>query len=157
MICPSDVSPYPWMGYALQEYGTRAIPGPGTDARVAEYLKVVGFGQDDETPWCSAFANWCMKQSRIPGTGSASARSWLMWNQARECLANPVWGCVTILWREKRDGSKGHVAFYVGRVGPKIFLLGGNQGNRVSCAEYPIDRLLGYRWPAGLPLPNYPF
>lgn len=156
MICPADLSPYPWIEYALQEYGTREVPGPGSNARIVEYLRVVGLGPSDETPWCSAFANWCMTQAGISGTGSGLARSWLMWSQANQCLAAPVWGCVTVLWREKRDGIKGHVGFYMGRRASKILLLGGNQGNRVCCSEYPVERVLGYRWPASLPLPESP-
>jgi hypothetical protein len=26
----------PWIGYALLEYGTRAIPGPGSNARIGD-------------------------------------------------------------------------------------------------------------------------
>jgi hypothetical protein len=29
-----------------------------------------------------------------------------------------------------------------------VYLLGGNQGDRVSVRAYPRKRLLGYRWPA---------
>jgi uncharacterized protein (TIGR02594 family) len=157
MICPADLSPYPWLKYALQEYGTRTIPGPGTNARVGEYLRVVGLGPGDETAWCSAFANWCMNEAGITGTGSGLARSWLGWSEAKECLAMPVWGCVAILWRVRRDGPYGHVAFYVGSIGSKILLLGGNQANRVSCVEFSNDRVIGYRWPSSLPLPSSPF
>jgi len=156
MICPTDTAPFPWIKFALQEYGTKGIPGPGSNARVGEYLKVVGLGPDDETPWCSAFANWCMTQAGIPGTKSGLARSWLRWAEASQCLAAPVWGCVAILWRNKPTGPQGHVGFYVGRIGSNVVLLGGNQGNKVSAAEFPESRVLGYRWPARLPLPKSP-
>lgn len=32
-------------------------------------------------------------------------------------------------------------------------VLGGNQGDVVSIKPFGRDRILGYRWPAGVPLP----
>jgi uncharacterized protein (TIGR02594 family) len=156
MFCPADTSPYPWMKFALQEYGTTGIVGPGSNARIGEYLKTVGLGPDDDTPWCSAFANWCMVQAGIPGTGKGNARSWLQWSEAKISLAAPVWGCVTILWREDPKSYKGHVGFYTGTTGNKIQLLGGNQHNSVSIKESPKSEVLGYRWPSSLPMPYVP-
>ena len=43
-----------------------------------------------------------------------------------------------------RDGG-GHVAFYVGETATQIKVLGGNQSNSVSVANYPKSRLLGFR------------
>lgn len=153
MFCPLDTSPYPWMKFALEEYGTKGIVGPGSNARIGEYLKTVGMSPNDEIPWCSAFANWCMLQAGIPGTGKANARSWLNWKEAKMSLAAPVWGCVAILWRESPQSSKGHVGFYTGNTGTKVQLLGGNQSNSVSIKEFPKDHVIGYRWPASLPVP----
>jgi hypothetical protein len=45
------------------------------------------------------------------------------------------------------DSSQGHVAFWIGAKGDRVLLLGGNQGNAVSVAAYPVFRVLGYRWP----------
>ncbi len=133
---------FPWMDYAQAERGTAEVPGPGSSARVLEYLRTTSLtaamAADDETPWCSAFVNWCMGQAGIKGTGSAAARSWLSWG---EPLTEPVRGCVTVLSR----GDGGHVGFYLRTVGSRIHLLGGNQGNAVRVADYDRSRLLGYR------------
>src|SRR2546428_8462821 len=127
MYCPSDFTPFPWMKYALQEYGVREVTGTGCNASIAAYFTTVGLGPDDETSWCSAFANWCMKQAGIKGTGRATARSWLHWGNLS--LGIPCYGAVTVLWRGKPNSWQGHVAFYVGTQGKKLLLLGGNQGN----------------------------
>lgn len=147
MYTPSDFSHFPWMRYALQEYGTREVAGSGSNPSVEEYLRSVGNRGGDETAWCSAFVNWCMEQAGIAGTRRANARSWLDWGAL--CLARPVYGAVTILWRGNPRGWQGHVAFYVGREGRNLILLGGNQGNAVSLRPYAEGRLLGYRWPVG--------
>jgi uncharacterized protein (TIGR02594 family) len=118
-----------------------------------EYLKTTGQQTNaDETSWCSAFVNWCMRQAGKPGTNNAAARSWLSYGQA---LGNPRPGCIVVLWRESPSSWKGHVGFFDGwDVGNRIRLLAGNQGGGVDWDEvcvtsFPQERVLGYRWPLG--------
>jgi uncharacterized protein (TIGR02594 family) len=137
-----------WMEFALGEVGTRESPGIADSPRVVEYLEAVDLStqlRHDATPWCSAFANWCMKQAGIPGTGSAAARSWLDWGKP---LSTPKRGCIVVLWRKARDTPFGHVGFYMRASGNRVSLLGGNQGDMVSISPYSAARVLSYRWPA---------
>lgn len=145
----NDYSAFPWMQFAIQEYGQKEVAGAKNNARIVLYHSVAGGAKDDETAWCSAFANWCMVQAGFQGTGRANARSWLDWGAM--CLAKPVFGAVTVFSRPPK-AWQGHVAFYVGENQARILVLGGNQGNRVCVGSYPRSRLLGYRWPAGLPV-----
>ena len=140
-----------WYVVANAELGTREIPGSEHNPRVVEYHATTGLSaDDDETPWCSSFVNWCIEQAGLKGTDSARARSWMDWGRAIDA---PVPGCVVVLWRGSPDTRKGHVAFYVGPGGSQtpsdhtIRLLGGNQGNSVSIRAYPKNRVLGYRMP----------
>jgi uncharacterized protein (TIGR02594 family) len=147
MFTPLDFTPYPWMQYALEEYGQREVRGRRSNARIDAYLRSVGQAPDDEIAWCSAFTNWCMEQVNIMGTGRPNARSWLDWGS--QCIAGPAYGAVTILTRGNPRGWKGHVGFCVGQEGPNLLLLGGNQDNSVSIKPYAARRLLGYRLPVG--------
>ncbi len=139
---------------ARGELGQRDYPGPfHNNPRILEYLKTTGQQTNaDETSWCSAFVNWCMRQAGKPGTNNAAARSWLTYGQA---LGNPRPGCVVILWRESPSSWKGHVGFFDGwDVGNRVRLLAGNQGGGVDWDEvcvtaFPQERVLGYRWPLG--------
>jgi uncharacterized protein (TIGR02594 family) len=151
-MTPVDFTPYPWMAFAFGEVGQHEVKGTSANnPRIQEYLAAASLPHDpDETPWCSAFVNWCMKQAGIQGTGRANARSWLSWGP---CLAKPTYGAVTILWRDKRNGAKGHVAFYTGERQGSLVLLGGNQDNQVKIKDYGSGRLLGYRWPPGFARP----
>jgi uncharacterized protein (TIGR02594 family) len=97
---------------------------------------------NDETPWCSAFVNFCVEQAGFAGTDSASARSWLNWGRKTD---TPVTGCIAVF--ERGAPPSGHVAFYVSQSADQIKVLGGNQGNKVSFAHFPKFRLLGYRIP----------
>lgn len=124
--------------------GVAEVPGPASNPRVSEYLRTVGLGPDDETPWCSAFVNWCFQQVQQAGSGKGNARSWMGWGKP---TTNPKPGTVTVFWRGSRDGWQGHVAFYLGEVGGAVIVLGGNQGDRVSVTAYSKERLLGYREP----------
>jgi uncharacterized protein (TIGR02594 family) len=153
LATPSDFTPYPWMQFAFQEYGQKEIQGPSDNPRIKEYLKVVGISgvhAHDETAWCSAFANWCMAQANIKGSGRANARSWLTWQG--KLARGPVYGCIVVLSRPPQPWQ-GHVAFWVGEDRSNPMLLGGNQGDTVSLRRYPRSRVLDYRWPIGFKTP----
>lgn len=142
--------PPPWFAIALRESGVREIAGPGMNPRIQAYYTATDLGRvtDDAIPWCSAFANWCMREAGVRGTGKANARSWLSWGIP---MIEPKIGCVCVFSRPPNPAS-GHVAFYAGEVARKglpsdILVLGGNQGDQVRAAPYARARLLGYRWP----------
>ena len=143
-----DFSACPWMVHATREAGAgvREDERPRrSNPRVNEYLRTVGLS-DDETPWCSAFVNWCMGQAGMAGTGRGNARSWLHWGTP---IADCRLGAVAV-FRRGQDRSRGHVAFYVGDAGGQLLVLGGNQGNRVCVLGYDRGRLLGLRWPGSV-------
>lgn len=136
---------FPWMPVAFAEIGIKEFPGTGDNPRIIEYLQSTNLGSphnsQDETPWCSAFANWCVERSGFEGTDSAWARSWLNWGQK---IDTPKRGCIVVF---SRGNSFGHVAFYIGQTSTQIEVLGGNQSNEVNISKYDKSRLLGYRVP----------
>lgn len=138
---------YPWFKIAECELGVREVPGGGDNPRIVEYLESTNIGQpdnqNDETPWCSAFANWCMEQAGIKGTRSAWARSWLDWG--REPTDEEFdKGVIVIL---ERGTNSGHVGFLDDWNGEQVRLLGGNQSDAVGYAWFPMERVLGWRVP----------
>jgi uncharacterized protein (TIGR02594 family) len=133
----------PWMKVAFSELGQREVPGARNNPRILDYLRVVRLGKWDETPWCSAFANWCMARAGVPGSGRANARSWLGWGSA---MSAGRFGCVTVL-RRTSNPALGHVGFWVGERPGEVVLLGGNQSDSVCVKAYPRWRLVGFRWP----------
>jgi uncharacterized protein (TIGR02594 family) len=114
--------------------------------RIVEYLKCTDLDeseQEESTPWCSAFVNYCIQTSGGKGTRNAMARSWLHWGKG---LISPVQGCVVVLERGN-NGYSGHVGFFYGAGENRtlIKILGGNQSDAVCIKEYPIEKVLGYR------------
>lgn len=141
--------PAPWMEHARKELGVAEKPGRASNPRIKLYYTATALGGDPEdstTPWCSAFVNFVMQEAGWKGTRRANARSWLDWG---EKLEEPRHGAIAVLWRDSPGSPKGHVAFFEAfrDAGKFVWLLGGNQMNRVGYQKYPIDRVLGYRWP----------
>jgi uncharacterized protein (TIGR02594 family) len=144
-----EITEWPWLKIARQEIGIKETPGAGDNPQVVEYLKSTTLGrpdnENDETPWCSAFVNWTLKQAGVTTrTNSAWARSWLNWGVATK---EPIPGSIVVF---SRGQNSGHVAFYLDEDGDRIQVLGGNQGNAVTIAWFPKANLLGYREPKGL-------
>jgi uncharacterized protein (TIGR02594 family) len=111
---------------------------------------------DDETAWCSAFVNHIAWLLKLPQSRSLAARSWL--NVGRVIpVEHGMRGfdiCILSRGVGPQPGPEviqapGHVGFYSSIDGPPskrvIELLGGNQGNKVSLATFPIERVIGTR------------
>lgn len=142
-----------WLTEARKHLGTREIKGPKHEPKILAWWKAIRRGgiKDDETPWCAAFVGAMLEAVGILSSRFESARSYLDWGVV---LKEPAVGCIVVLGR---DGG-GHVAFCVGQDrNANLLLLGGNQGDAVCIAAFARARVIGYRWPAGVPLPPTPF
>lgn len=133
-----------WLKIARGELGTSEIGGRRANPRIVEYLSSTtlpaGAREADETPWCSAFVNWCLAIAGIPGTRSAWALDWRDFGRQAE---GPVMGAIAVFSRSTRRGEGGHVGFLLEDLGDRVRVLGGNQGNRVSIATFPKQGLVG--------------
>ena len=136
-----------WIGHS-------EIAGPESDPFVLAMLRLdAGWPKGDDVPWCSAFVNFIAWQLRLPRSHSLRARSWLLIGAGVSIYQAQV-GCdVVVLSRGKgkQPGpdvieAPGHVGFFAGTDHKTyVEVLGGNQGNAVSIARYPIERVLGVR------------
>jgi len=112
-----------------------------------------GFGLEtsDEIPWCAAFANRVAWLLRLPRSKSARARSWLAVGQPVALdEATPGWDVVVVKQAAADPGPevpvfRGHVGFFAGLEGDSVLILGGNQGDSVSIARFPVANVLGVR------------
>lgn len=129
---------------ALAHIGVREVPGIENNSRIVQMLRLLlPWAQSDSINWCSAFVAYVAKQLGYEHErANAAARSWLAVGEKADY---PVPGDIVVFWRVSRWDWRGHVGFYLGEVGDKIVVLGGNQGDAVRISEYPKNRLLGYR------------
>ncbi len=126
--------------------GLEEWPGARHNPEIMAMFGAVGHGwvEGDEVPWCAAYCGAVLAQLGLPHTGKLNARSYLEWGVPVD-LAAALPGDIVVFWRGSPNGWEGHVAFLVRRDGDRLLVRGGNQGNRVSDAWYPVARLLGVR------------
>jgi uncharacterized protein (TIGR02594 family) len=129
---------------ALQEIGVQEIVGNRHNAIVLEYAAESGHAwvKDDETAWCSSFMNAMARRNCLESTGKLTARSWL---DVGDVIADPRIGDVVVFSRGNPKGWQGHVGIFIRQTKNEIYVLGGNQSNRVGIDAYAKNRLLGYR------------
>jgi len=127
---------------ALGEIGQKEIAGVMSNDRISDYLRSVNMRADDEIAWCAAFVNWCLEQAGMVGTKMPNAKSYLNWGYN---INVPLPGAVVVFDRGKQKWQ-GHVGFFLDETPSYVYLLGGNQQDKVSIRPYSKDRLEGYRW-----------
>ena len=137
---------------AQRYVGTKEIAGNMDNPAIMAMLTLdAGWPENDEVPWCSAFANFIAWSCRLPRSKNLRARSWLRVGFGIQ-LEQAEPGDVIVLQRGSgpQPGPEvieapGHVGFYAGQFGDFIEVLGGNQSDTVKISRYPADRLLGVR------------
>lgn len=132
--------------------GIAEVPGAQHNPAILRFARDSGVEwiEDDETPWCATFIGSVLAGLGIPATGSAMARSYETWGEEVPLhLAQP--GDIVVLWRGSPSARSGHVGVLVRLEGAAVVLRGGNQGNRVSDARYPVERIVAVRrWTGSL-------
>lgn len=131
-----------WVQAGYAHLGTRE-QAPGDSGTILNFYTLArAFDvSHDEIAWCSAFMGACMERVGIASTRSLMARSWLNWGEE---LEEPEPFCVVVFSRGS-DPSLGHVGIFLEDHGKTVRVLGGNQSDSVSTAEYSKTEVLGYR------------
>ena len=133
--------------------GVEEVNGPIHNPQVLAMLRLdARWVEDDETPWCSAFVNYVAWLLRLPRSKSLAARSWLAVGVPIDLREATIGQDVVILKRGTgvQPGpdvlkAPGHVGFFSAHEKDRVWLLGGNQGDKVSLASFPVGRILGVR------------
>lgn len=152
MLMLSSVQAEPaWLAVGRAHIGTIEYAGPAHNKKILGWLAKLGaWWRDDETPWCGVYTAACLTTAQriaIPKM-YMRAKAWLDWGVR---LQAPRLGCVVVF--ERKGG--GHVGFVVGKdKAGNLLVLGGNQGNAVNIRPFAVSRVLGYRWPAEIPVPE---
>lgn len=128
---------------AFRNLGLKEGKGAGNNPDVVAFFPEAGHPEvrQDSVAWCAAYANAMLKRSGIEGTGQLTARSFLKWGTETK---SPKRGDIVVIKRGKSTWM-GHVFFFLGIVGDRIWGIGGNQSDAVTVASFAITDLLGYR------------
>ncbi len=138
-------STLPWLDIAWSLFGTTEAAGAADNADVLALFRDAGHAEitSDSVAWCAAFVGACLERAGVRCTRSLMARSYEAFGNT---LRLPRIGAIAVLSRGS-DPSLGHVGFVVGFTPDRIFLLGGNQSDRVCVESFPRDRIVSVRWP----------
>lgn len=146
---------YPaWLAEAIKHLGTREIKGVKHEPKILSWWKAIKRGgiQSDEVPWCAAFVGAMLESVGLRSSRYESARSYLDWGIP---LDYPCVGCIVIF---QRDSGGGHVGFVVGKDAlGNLMVLGGNQSDEVNVRSFPVNRVVGFRWPTAVPAADAAF
>jgi uncharacterized protein (TIGR02594 family) len=148
----------PWMKFAESEFqkGVRRRAGSDSDPRILDYLtatSVKGAARTrDETPYCAAFANWCLTKAGFRGNNSAWAHDFAHWGRPTKDN-KPALGAVAVV---RFPGTQTHHVTFVAGLnnhGALLATLGGNQGDyhAVTHSTCPKSWVVAYRYPTEYP------
>ena len=141
----------PWLLMGRELIGIGEIVGTAHEPNVVAFFADAGVPEikDDETAWCGAFVTAMFvkagrREVRPMGDryDALRARKWL---EVGKPVTDPLPGDLVIFERGGKNATTGHVGFYVSETETNIRVLGGNQSNQVSIANYAKARVLGYR------------
>ena len=136
---------------ALSQYWVKEEHGSENNSpQILAYFNLLGhaWAKTDETAWCAAFVNWCLKTNGYKDSCLLTARSLL--TGVGQQVFEPKLGDIGVLWRISHDGPWGHTGFWLGNTPEDILLWGGNQDNKVCAKRYPLYRLLAWIRPEKL-------
>lgn len=141
-----------YLSIARRDIGLREIKGPKHSSRISNWLLRLGaWWRDDETPWCGvAVAGW-LNEAGLPYPKTFyRALSWRDYGVP----CGIELGAIAVLQR----AGGGHVGIVTGvnLTRTYIRLLGGNQGDRVCEAWFPVDRVVAYRKPHNISIAAAP-
>lgn len=143
---------------AFGYYGLKEIPGEENNPEIMRMFRELGhtWVQGDETAWCAAFANICLKRAGYEHTGLLYAKSFLSLGEKIH-VPYPLgfseqFVDLAIFWRvqpwQDMDPGRfepGHVAFYINKWNGQVWVYGGNQSNRAIISPYPRERHVEFR------------
>lgn len=152
MLLTGCVSYIPETKIPEPEYITTAYGFIGLDERTHRKELKRFLGVDPKyTEWCAAFVGSILEFHGYPKTNSYLARSYLNYG---DFVYEPEIGDI-IIFSRGNSNWQGHVGFFISKDvidGKEYYwVLGGNQGDKISVEVYSKSRMLGIRRPKSIP------
>ncbi|MBA5864781.1 MAG: CHAP domain-containing protein [Nitrospira sp. CR1.1] len=153
---PKGKAPYDIANYFLSfektdaEVITQWPQAASWNPLIVEFFSATNYrAENDLTPWCAAFVNWCLKRSGRQTSGSPKSQSFLNENFFEQTKI-PKIGDLAVFTCYEINTTKsvglGHVAFLAKLPNPtdtQIVCLGGNQtkekNSRICQTPYALD------------------
>lgn len=145
----------PWIKEAMRIVGKHEVED---NAAIRSWLRLDGatLGDPAKLPWCGDFIETAIRLALPTEPFRSPLREnpyWaLNWRHLGRAIYKPTYGAIAAI---SRDGG-GHVGIVMGEDATRLYLLGGNQSNRVSVAPFEKTRFVpeAFRWPLMWQLPT---
>ena len=126
-----------WLKRAFNDLGLHELAGAAARPRIVEMYARAGHPEikSDEVAWCSAALNAWMVETKLRGTGSLAARSWLAWGRAVD-VHNTIPRGAVLDFRRGNSSWQGHVCLCLEDRDGILTVIGGNQSDGVTIARY---------------------
>ena len=114
--------------------GQKEIRGSQHNTEIVKLFKDSGNAgvTRDEVAWCAAYVGATLRRAGYLSTGSLAARSY---EQYGKTLPGPQKYCIGVM-KQVNSGWRGHVGYVVDFNDKYVWMLGGNQSNRVKITRY---------------------
>lgn len=114
--------------------GEREIKGKRHNEKIVELYADSGNAgvTRDEVAWCAAFVGATLRRAGYKSTGSLAARSYESYGRT---LPGPQKYCIGVM-KWVNSGWRGHVGYVVDFNDKYVWMLGGNQSDRVKISRY---------------------
>jgi len=128
----------------ISQYGLKEVDGVQSNPQILSFFKELGYDVKDDstTAWCSAALSYFAKKNGYEYNKQLNARGWL---KMSTIVLKPTVGDVVVFWRNDPKSWEGHVGLFVSMDEKNVYTLGGNQGNAITIAPYPRERVLVFR------------
>ncbi len=132
---------------AFAYIGTRELPGSKSNPQIAAWIKEAAdwLDRDDsQTAWCGCFRGHIGHETAtgVPPNHFRAA-SWATWGQPVSLKSPKDWQPGDTIIMSRTGGN--HVTLFHHFDGVRVWCLGGNQGDAVSIAPFPIARITAVR------------
>ena len=130
---------------AMRFVGIKEAAGAASNPMILAMLRLDDPSiPSEDVPWCSAWVNWVAWLLRLPRSKSLAARSWLAVGTPIT-LAEARPGFDVVVLKRGANVQAGHVGWFSAIGGAHVWILGGNQGDAVSLAAFPVEDVVGVR------------
>jgi uncharacterized protein (TIGR02594 family) len=135
-----------YLTLARAELGVKEAPGAADNPRVMAFYRDAGHPEieHDDVPWCAAFVGAMLERSGVPSSKSLMARSYLTWGKRCE---EPEVGAIGVKSRGNVRSIYGHVGIVTKWDDTHVWMISGNESDRVSEIAFLRSTFLGFRVP----------
>jgi len=151
MPAPAETMP-PWLAEMTRRMGLHEVRNNYT---LMEWLRSGAFlGDPSKLPWCGDAIETCIV--RTLNEPVPNNPFWAQaWRNFGIDACGPKVGAIGVIKWSARAGHVGIVVDYDARR-KRVKLRGGNQGNMIKDAWFPLRKFIAFRWPKTFPIKKYP-